>query len=106
VPQPAAGKPPGPGLELVRYPTLFSGPAVERIPQLQFQRPAPEVELAYEDATTREIGSGATVRVSSNGTSMELRATLSRRLQAGVVRIAAEHAEGLADRVQVEKAGD
>jgi len=105
-PQPAAGKPAGPGLELVRYPTLFSGPAVERIPQLQFQRPAPEVELAYEDATTREIGSGATVRVSSNGTSMELRATLSRRLQAGVVRIAAEHAEGLADRVQVEKAGD
>jgi hypothetical protein len=47
-----------------------------------------------------------TVRVSSNGTSKELRATLSRRLRSGVVRIAAEHAVGLADRVQVERAGD
>ena len=102
----ATGKPAGPGLELVRYRSLFSGAAVERIPQLQFQRPAPEVELAYEDAATREIGPGATVRVSSNGTSRELRATLSRKLRPGVVRIAAEHADGLADRVQVENAGD
>ncbi len=99
------GKPAGPGLELVRYHTLFSGPAVERVPQLQFQRPASEIELAYEDATTREIAQGETVRVSSNGTSHELRAKLSRRLRPGVVRIAAEHSGGLADRVQVEKAG-
>jgi len=104
-PQAPTGKPAGPGLELVRYRALFSGAAVERIPQLQFQRPGPEVELAYEDARTREIAAGETVRVSSNGTSKELRATLSRRLRTGAVRIAAEHAEGLADRVQVEKAG-
>ena len=103
-PQAATGKPAGPGLELVRYRSLFAGPAVERVPQLQFQRPATEVELAYEDATTREIAAGETVRVSSNGTSKELRATLSRKLRAGVVRIAEEHAEGLADRVQVERA--
>ena len=45
------------------------------------------------------------MRVSSNGTTKELRARLSRKLRTGVVRIAAEHAEGLADRVQVEKAG-
>ena len=102
----ATGKPAGPGLELVRYRSLFSGAAVERIPQLQFQRPAPEVELAYEDAATREIGPGAAVRVSSNGTSRELRATVSRKLRPGVVRIASEHAEGLTDRVQVEKADD
>ena len=41
---------------------------------------------------------------SANGTKKELRAKLSRKLRTGVVRIAAEHAEGLADRVQVEKA--
>ena len=103
-PQAPTGKPAGPGLELVRYRTLFSGAAVERVPQLQFQRPAAEVELAHEDAATREIAAGETVRVSSNGTTRELRARLSRKLRAGVVRIPAEHAEGLADRVQVEKA--
>ena len=101
----ATGKAAGPGLELVGYRALFSGAAVERVPQLQFQRPAPEVELAFDDARAREIAPGETVRVSSDGTSKELRAKLSRRLRSGVVRIAAEHAEGLADRVQVEKAG-
>jgi NADH-quinone oxidoreductase subunit G len=105
-PQAATGKPAGPGLELVRFRALFSGAAVERVAQLQFQRPAPEIELAYDDARTREIEPGSTVRVSSNGTSRELRATLSRRLRVGAVRIAAEHAEGLADRVQVEKTDD
>jgi NADH-quinone oxidoreductase subunit G len=104
-PQAATGKAAGPGLELVRYSTLFSGAAVERVPQLQFQRPPAEVELAYDDAATREIAAGETVRVSSNGTTKDLRARLSRKLRTGVVRVAAEHAEGLADRVQVEKAG-
>ena len=33
-------------LRLLRYRPLFSGPAVERVPELQFQRPAAEVELA------------------------------------------------------------
>jgi NADH-quinone oxidoreductase subunit G len=101
----ATGKATGPGLELVSYRALFSGGAVERVPQLQFQRPAPEIELAFDDAKAREIAPGETVRVSSNGTSRELRARLSRRLRSGVVKIAAEHAQGLADRVQVEKAG-
>jgi predicted molibdopterin-dependent oxidoreductase YjgC len=105
-PQAATGRPAAPGLELVRYRALFSGAAVERVPQLAFQRPAAEVELAHEDAATREIAAGETVRVSSNGTTRELRARLSRRLRSGVVRIPAEHAEGLTDHVQVEKAGD
>ena len=44
------------------------------------------------------------VQITANGTTRELRARIGRRLRPGVVRIAAEHAEGLADRVQVEKA--
>ena len=33
-------------LQLVSYKPLFSGPAVERVPELQFQRPQAEVELS------------------------------------------------------------
>jgi NADH-quinone oxidoreductase subunit G len=102
-PEAATARPAGPGLELLRYRALFSGPAVERVPQLEFQRPAAEVELAHADAATREIVPGETVEVSSNGTTKQLRARVSRKLRAGVVRIAAEHSEGLADRVQVAK---
>jgi NADH-quinone oxidoreductase subunit G len=102
-PEAATGKSAGPGLELVRYRSLFSGPAVERVPQLEFQRPKPEVELAYEDAITREIAPGETVEVSSNGTAHRLRARVTRKLRTGVVRVAAEHAKGLADRVQVSR---
>jgi NADH-quinone oxidoreductase subunit G len=87
--------PSGSGLELVRYRPLFSGPAVERIEQLEFQRPAAEVELAWEDAEARGIATGDVVSVQSNGTSRELRAQVNRGLMAGVVRIAADHAEGL-----------
>jgi NADH-quinone oxidoreductase subunit G len=94
----------GQGLALVRYRSLFSGEAVERISQLQFQRPAAEVEVSYEDATARGIAPGAAVTVSSNGTSRALRARVNRRLRKGVVRISSEHAEGLHDRVEV-KAG-
>jgi NADH-quinone oxidoreductase subunit G len=104
-PQVAAGRPAGPGLELVRFRALFSGPAVERVPQLAFQRPAPEVELAWDDAQTRGIAAGETVRVTSNGTARDLRARLNRRLRAGVARIADDHADGFEDRVQVEKTG-
>jgi predicted molibdopterin-dependent oxidoreductase YjgC len=76
---------------------------VERVEQLQFQRPAGEVELARDDALTRGIAAGETVRVTANGSRRELRARLSRRLRTGVVRIAAEHAEGFENRVQVER---
>jgi predicted molibdopterin-dependent oxidoreductase YjgC len=102
-PETPTGRTAEPGLELVRYRALFSGGAVERVPQLQFQRPAPEIELAHEDAQTRGIEPGETVLVASNGTSRELRATASRRLRTGVVRIAEEHAAGLEDRVQVSR---
>jgi predicted molibdopterin-dependent oxidoreductase YjgC len=99
-PPPAPG---GKGLRLIRYKALFSGPAVERVPELQFQRPEREVELSPQDAEQRGIVSGETVRVSHNGTSLELRARVDRALRAGVVRIAAEHAGELGGSVEVAK---
>jgi NADH-quinone oxidoreductase subunit G len=92
----------GKGLALVRYRSLFSGGAVERVPQLEFQRPLAEVELSSGDATARGIEAGAMVTVSSNGTSRTLRARVNRRLRDGVARIPSEHAEGLHDRVEVK----
>ncbi|HSL64032.1 MAG TPA: molybdopterin-dependent oxidoreductase [Gaiellaceae bacterium] len=102
-PQPARGSD-GHYLDLVRYRALFSGPAVERTPELQFQRPAPEVELALDDADRRGIATGDTVEVRSNGTAVALRATVRRHLMPGVVRIAEDHARDLHTRVEVTKA--
>jgi NADH-quinone oxidoreductase subunit G len=107
-PEPAAPKtaPKGPvlgPLRLVRYRPLFSGPAVERVPELQFQRPEPVLDLSPEDAERRGVGSGDTVVVSSNGTSVELRARIDRRLLAGVARVADEHAADLHQQVEVVK---
>jgi NADH-quinone oxidoreductase subunit G len=90
-------------LRLVRYRPLFSGPAVERVPELQFQRPQAELELAAEDAERRQIAAGDTVSVRSNGTSVELRARINRRLATGVARIADEHAADLHQQVEVVK---
>jgi NADH-quinone oxidoreductase subunit G len=91
-------------LTLQRYRPLFSGPAVERVPELQFQRPGREIELAADDAERRQIASGDTVTVRSNGTSVELRARVSRALAAGTARIAEEHAADLHRDVEVVKA--
>jgi NADH-quinone oxidoreductase subunit G len=99
---PAAAKPRrSRGLRLVRYRALFSGPAVERTPELQFQRPQAEVELSSEDARKRKIRNGDEVTVQSNGTSVTLRARLSRDLRPGVVRIAEEHAGDLQPNVEL-----
>jgi NADH-quinone oxidoreductase subunit G len=108
--QPAPPPPAPPGehflgnLRLQRYRPLFSGPAVERTPELQFQRPPAEVELAAEDADRRQIASGDTVSVRSNGTAVELRARISRGLAPGTARIAEEHAGELHRDVEVVKA--
>ena len=96
---PAGGGP----LRLVRYRALFSGAAVERVHELEFQRPDLAVELSAEDASVRGIENGDVVRVSSNGTSVELRARVNRRLVAGVVRAAAEHVDELEPGVEVTK---
>jgi NADH-quinone oxidoreductase subunit G len=90
-------------LTLLRYRPLFSGPAVERVPELQFQRPPAEVELAADDAQRRGIQTGDDVLVRSNGSSATLRARVNRRLLAGVVRIADEHARELHATVEVTK---
>jgi predicted molibdopterin-dependent oxidoreductase YjgC len=91
-------------LRLLRYRPLFSGPAVERVHELQFQRPAAEIELAAEDASSRGIASGDLVRASSNGTSVELRARVSKNLRAGVARAAEEHVAELQSGVEVSRA--
>jgi predicted molibdopterin-dependent oxidoreductase YjgC len=91
-------------LQLLRYRPLFSGPAVERVPELAFQRPHAEVELAFEDARRRGVRTGDEVHVRSNGTSATLRARVNRALATGVVRIADEHAQELHARVEVTKA--
>jgi NADH-quinone oxidoreductase subunit G len=91
----------GKGLRLVSYRPLFSGPAVERVPELQFQRPEPEVELSRADAQRLGIRNGQEVTVRSNGTSVALRARLADDVALGVARIAEEHAGGLEPRVEV-----
>ncbi len=95
--------PRGKGLRLLTYRPLFSGPTVERIPELAFQSPAGEVELARADARARKIADGDTVKVSSNGTSRTLRARIAADLPAGAVRIPAADATGLHDHVEVAK---
>jgi NADH-quinone oxidoreductase subunit G len=90
-------------LRLTSYRALFSGPAVDRVPELRFQRPDHVVELSPKDASVRGIENGDVVRVSSNGTSVDLRARVNRRLLAGVVRAAAEHVGDLQAGVEVTK---
>ena len=91
-------------LHLQRYRPLLSGPAVERVKELEFQRPEREAELSYEDAERRGISSGDAVLLRSNGTSVELRARVNRRLIDGIVRVAEEHAVDLHATVEVVKA--
>ncbi len=91
-----------PGLRLVAYRPLFSGAAVERTPELQFQRPAGELQLSRADADARKIRNGQAVTVSSNGTSVELRARIARDLAAGTVRVAQDDAGDLHATVEVK----
>ena len=102
-PEPATPARGGP-LALIRLRTLFSGPLVERMSELAFQRPAPEVEISSEDADRRGIRSGDEVVVRSNGTAVTLRARVNERLVPSYVRIADDHAGELARGVEVTKA--
>jgi predicted molibdopterin-dependent oxidoreductase YjgC len=76
---------------------------VERVPELSFQRPQAEIELSSSDAERRGIAPGDSVTVRSNGTSVELRARVNRRLVDGVARVADEHAADLHVAVEVVK---
>ncbi len=88
-------------LRLLRYRPLFSGPAVERVEELQFQRPEPAIELSVHDAQIRKISSGDEVVVRSNGTSIRLRARVNKHLVDGAVRAAEEHVRELEGAVEV-----
>jgi NADH-quinone oxidoreductase subunit G len=101
---PRAATAKGGPLKLVRYRALFSGPAVERVPELQFQRPQPVVELSTRDARTRNISTGEEVVVRSNGTSVRMRARVDRRLVNGAVRAPEEYVRELDQAVEVSKA--
>jgi predicted molibdopterin-dependent oxidoreductase YjgC len=92
-PLPDPGEPPADGLRLVCYRPLFSGPAVERVPELQFQRPAPELAISRADARERGIRNGAQVTLRHNGTSVTLRARIRDDLRPGVVACAEPVAE-------------
>jgi NADH-quinone oxidoreductase subunit G len=96
---------PGQGeVRLVAYKPLFSGAAVERVAELQFQRPQPELELSIEDATWRGIETGDMVTVGTNGAAVTLRARVNRRLRKGIARVALEHANGLGGVVELSRA--
>jgi NADH-quinone oxidoreductase subunit G len=99
-PAPPAGSA-GAELQLLRYRALFSGPQVERIEELRFQRPERVLELAVADAERLGVGTGDSLVARSNGTSVELRARVDRRLQEGIARAAEEHVRELHDVVEV-----
>jgi NADH-quinone oxidoreductase subunit G len=82
-------------IRLVAYKPLFSGAAVERVAELQFQRPQPELEIAAGDARRRKIATGDYVTVGSNGSAITLQARVNRHLRDGIARVALEHANGL-----------
>ncbi len=88
-------------LRLLRYRPLFSGPAVERVGELRFQRPEPVIELSAHDAEVRHIATGDEVVVRSNGTAIALRAMVDKHLIDGVVRAAEEHVRELEGAVEV-----
>jgi NADH-quinone oxidoreductase subunit G len=96
-------KPDGHYLRLLRYRPLFSGPAVERVPELAFQRAHAEIELARDDAQRRGIAGGDEVVVRSNGTSVTLRARINKGLAKGVARVPDEFGHDLHALVEVMK---
>ena len=95
----------GEGLRLVCYKPLFSGPAVERVSELQFQRPRAEVELSVADAKRHGIATGDDVTLSGAGANVTVRARVSRTLRDGVVRMPREFAGDLRGTVEVARAG-
>ncbi len=91
-------------IRLVAYKPLFSGAAVERVAELQFQRPQPELEISAGDARRRKIATGDHVTVGSNGSAITLPARVNRHLRDGIARVALEHANGLGGVVEIAKA--
>ena len=76
---------------------------VERVEELQFQRPDAEIELSLHDAEVRNISTGDDVVVRSNGTAVHMRARVNRQLVDGAVRAPEEHVRELDQAVEVSK---
>ncbi|HUZ83969.1 MAG TPA: 2Fe-2S iron-sulfur cluster-binding protein [Gaiellales bacterium] len=89
-PQPrvAAGGEPQAELVAVGYRQLMSGAAVDRTPQLHFQRRS-GIELSVADAERIGVATGDPVRVVTEGREHTGPAQVRRGLRAGVVRLAA-----------------
>jgi NADH-quinone oxidoreductase subunit G len=95
----------GSGLKLVCYTPLFSGPAVERVPELQFQRPQPEVEISEAEAKRRGIETGDEVTLTGGGATVTVRARVNRKLREGIARIPREFAGEVRGTVDISRAG-
>ena len=92
-------------LRLLPYRPLFSGPQVERVPGAAVPASGGRgraVGLRTPRGEASSTGDEVTVR--SNGTSVELRARVDRKLVEGVARVADEHAADLHAEVEVVKA--
>jgi NADH-quinone oxidoreductase subunit G len=98
-PKPAEG-----GLHLVCYKPLFSGPAVERVSELQFQRPRAEVELSPADAEQHGVKTGDDVTLTGGDASVTLRARVNRKLRAGIARVPSEFAGEVRGQIELAKA--
>ena len=61
------------------------------------------MDLRLQDANSRGIRNGEEVTIRSNGTSVRLRARLSRELRPGVVRVPEEFAGDLQPTVEISK---
>jgi NADH dehydrogenase/NADH:ubiquinone oxidoreductase subunit G len=93
------------GMRLVHYRPLFSGPMVERVQNLQFQRPSGEAGLSRDDAERLGVLDGTQVSLRTNGTSARLRAHVRRELGAGLVLVPEGAADDLSEGpVEVEPA--
>ena len=89
-------------IRLVAYKPLFSGAAVERVEELQFQRPRAEVELSRADAQRLGIETGDEVTLTGGGASVTLRARVSKSLGTGIARVAREFAGEVRGAVDVK----
>jgi predicted molibdopterin-dependent oxidoreductase YjgC len=89
------------GIHLVAYKPLFSGAAVERVPELQFQRPQAEVEVSDEDARRLGLATGDAVRLSAGDAAATLRVRVSSKVRTGIARAPQEHVNGLQGRVEI-----
>ena len=95
----------GQGLKLVCYKPLFSGPAVERVSELQFQRPQAEVELSEADAKQRGVTTGDDVTLTGGGATVTVQARVNRKLREGIARMPREFAGEVRGTVDVARAG-